>query len=130
MKRSHRKLLFIAAIIIVLVIALSVGINGAMKKLESFNQMDFSVLDMEAVEDGTYTGSADASIVKATVEVTVKDHTMTDIQILEHNHGQGKPAETIVKDIMERNSLEVDAVSGATHSSNVIKAAILDALTK
>jgi uncharacterized protein with FMN-binding domain len=36
----------------------------------------------------------------------------------------------IVNDIVAKNSLEVDAISGATHSSQVIKVAVYNALTK
>ncbi len=57
-------------------------------------------------------------------------HVITGITIVRHDNGKEKPAEAIVDDIIENNSLEVDAISGATYSSNVIKAAVLDALTK
>lgn len=83
---------------------------------------------LSKVADGTYTGSEDGTLVKATVEVTVKDHIITDITILEHQCGTGKSAEVIVKDIVEKNSFDVDAISGATYSSNVIKVAAYNAL--
>lgn len=42
--------------------------------------------------------------------------------------GIGKPAEAIVEDIVENQSIEVDAVSGATNSSRVIMKACENAL--
>jgi uncharacterized protein with FMN-binding domain len=132
MNKNRKKGCLIAALsfVAVIVIAVIVIYNVISSKLDSFKDVDFASLDMTKVEDGTYTGSADGSIVKATVEVTVKDHTITGIKIVKHDNGKGKPAEVIVNDIIAKNSLEVDAISGATHSSNVIKTAVLNALTK
>ncbi len=132
MKNNRNKRILIVALSIIVIIGVSVffGFRAINKKLESFNHIDFSALDLSKVSDGTYTGSADGTIVKATVEVTVKDHVITNVTILKHESGKGQPAEVIVDDIVRQNSLEVDAISGATHSSNIIKAAVLDALTK
>lgn len=129
MNRKKGCLITALVITVILIVAVIIGYNVINKKLESFSHIDFSSLDLSTVEDGTYTGSADGSIVKATVEVTVKNHVITAITIVNHDNGKGKPAEAIVQDIVEHNSLEVDAISGATHSSNIIKAAVLDALT-
>lgn len=122
-------LITVLVVTVIIVIAVIIGYNVITNKLESFSHIDFSTLDLSTVEDGTYTGSADGGIVKATVEVTVKDHVITAIKIVDHDNGKGKPAEAIIHDIVEHNSMEVDAISGATHSSNIIKAAVLDALT-
>ena len=132
MKKSRKLGCLIAALVFiaVIIVTIFVIITVIEKNLESFSELDFASLDMGTVEDGTYTGSADGSIVKATVEVTVKDHVIMDIKILSHDNGKGKPAEAIVDDIVANNSLEVDVVSGATSSSNIIKAAVLNALTK
>jgi len=94
------------------------------------SDFDYSSLDLSSALDGTYTGSEDGGIVKASVEVTVKDQVITQVTILTHECGKGKPAEVIVKDIVEQNSLAVDAISGATFSSGVIKMAVYNALTK
>lgn len=131
-KKSKKKkvVITILSIISVIIIGCVILLIQVNRTLSSFNEVDFASLDLSKVEDGTYTGSADGSIVKATVEVTVKDHIITDVTILSHDNGKGKPAEVIVEDIVEKNSLEVDAISGATHSSNIIKTAVLNALTK
>ena len=51
-----------------------------------------------------------------------------DIEILKHECGKGYPADVIVSDMIKDNTVEVDAVSGATMSSEVIKDAVRDAL--
>ncbi|MDF2611572.1 MAG: uncharacterized protein K0R92_3046, partial [Lachnospiraceae bacterium] len=68
-------------------------------------------------------------IVKASVQVTVLNHAITEVKILSHDNGKGKPAEAITNDIVVNNSLEVDTISGATYSSNVIRMAVYNALT-
>jgi uncharacterized protein with FMN-binding domain len=130
MSKGKRIILIIVVALAVIAVGIGAMINNVSGNLETYNDYDFSGLDLTKVEDGTYTGSEDAGIIKATVEVTVKDHVITDVKILSHDSGQGKPAEAVVKDIVAKNSLEVDAISGATHSSQVIKVAVYNALTK
>jgi len=112
----------------IIVIAIIITIVVMMSKLKNYDTVDFAGMDLSSVEDGTYTGSEDAGLVKASVEVTVSNHTITKVTILSHDCGKGKPAEVIVGDVVAANSLEVDAISGATLSSNVIKMAIYNAL--
>ena len=60
--------------------------------------------------------------------VTVSRGVITDIELLEHKNGRGAPAETIINDILRRQDVNVDAVSGATNSSRVIMKAVENAL--
>lgn len=89
--------------------------------IEDFN------LDM--VEDGSYSGNVDSGVIVVEVKVDVKDHHITNIELLKHQNGQGEPAEVIIDDILERQSLIVDDITGATYSSQVIKKAVEIALT-
>ncbi|MDF2486457.1 MAG: uncharacterized protein K0R46_2625 [Herbinix sp.] len=130
MSKGKKIIIVVFAVIVVIVIGISYMINSISSSLDAYKDYDLSGLDLSRVEDGTYTGSEDAKIIQVTVEVTVKDHVITEVNILSHQNGQGKPAEAIVDDIVAKNSLEVDAISGATHSSLVIKAAVYNALTR
>lgn len=78
--------------------------------------------------DGAYIGEYDAGYIYAKVQVTVKSEKIDHIDLLEHRNEHGKPAEKIISSITEKQSLQVDAVSGATNSSKVIKAAVQNAL--
>jgi len=121
LKKGLIAIIVIIALILIAVVSLIVSMG---KHTSAYNDFDFTGIDLDAVPDGTYTGSEDGGIVKASVEVTVKNHTITQVKILSHDCGKGKPAEVIVDDIVEKNSLAVDTVSGATYSSNVIKMAV------
>lgn len=89
---------------------------------------DYAALDLAQVEDGSYYGEEAAGLIKVKLEVTVKNNTISEITINSHHQAKGKAAEAIIFDIIEENSLAVDAISGATSSSEVIKAAVYNAL--
>ncbi len=86
-------------------------------------------IDLSSIPDGEYIGDYSAFPVYVKVRVTVKDHKILSIKILEHQNGQGKPAEVIVSRVLDFQSLNVETISGATASSKVILKAIESALT-
>lgn len=120
------KVLAVVAVVFVLLIAVIVRVTSSWELPEAVT----ADVNLSLVADGVYTGEYTAQPVKAVVTVQVSDKRITDIVINEHRNGKGKPAEQIVSEIIEQQSLLVDAVSGATHSSNVILRAVEDALTR
>jgi len=68
--------------------------------------------------------------VSATVRVAISGHEIKSTEIVKHDHGKGKPAETITASVIENRFVEADVVSGATYSSKVILKAIENALNK
>lgn len=92
--------------------------------------IDIGTIDFALLQDGTYEGSHDGGMVKATVKATVAGRAVTSIEILKHDCGTGKAAERIVEDVVRRQSLDVEAVAGATYSSRVILKATENALEK
>jgi fumarate reductase flavoprotein subunit len=88
-------------------------------------------------QGGTFAGSGDSKIGGAgsvAVEVTLDDSgVITDVKVTANNDtpGVSDPAvEKIPAAIVEAQSVAVDAVSGATMTSDAILAAVTDALTK
>ncbi|WP_246187899.1 FAD-binding protein [Paenibacillus tengchongensis] len=81
---------------------------------------------------GTYKAEADGKDGKIEVEVTLDDTmTITDIQVLSQNETAGIGVEAINKvkeQIIAGQTLAVDAVSGASETSNALLAAVEDAL--
>ena len=90
----------------------------------------FTDIDLRQVADGTYEGRCATGVVDAGVRVTVKDHILTDIELTEHQNGRGTPAEAILEEMLREQTTDVDAVSGATCSSKVIRKAVEEALAK
>jgi len=90
---------------------------------------DDAAYDLSQLADGTYCGSCDNGIVKAQVEVDVASGVIADVRITEHQNGRGSPAEAVARKVVESQSVEVDAISGATISSNTILKAVENALS-
>lgn len=79
----------------------------------------------------TYTGSAEGKNGTVTVEVVYEDDTIKSVTVTEQEETEGiaDPAlEQIPEAIVEANSTDVEAVSGATVTSEAIKEAVNAAL--
>ena len=112
------------------------------KEVEAWNT---SVLQVQQAEqkaeeekptgpkDGTYEGSAYGFGDLITVSVTLKDGKMTDISVLRAD-GEDKPyykqAVSVLNEMLEAQSTEVDTVSGATLTADGLIDAVADALGK
>ena len=107
------------------------GCSGIKEEMEDFAENGvIATPDLSGIDDGSYEGKYRSGVVNVKVLVTVSEHAITGIEILKHFNGQGGPAEAIVDDIIEKQSLDVDAVTGATYSSKVIRKAVEVALTQ
>ena len=92
--------------------------------------ISFSDPEISAVANSEYTGECDVGYIFAKVKVTVSDGTITSIELLEHRNERGKAGEGVIDEILYEQHTDVDAVSGATNSSKVIKMAVENALKK
>lgn len=81
-------------------------------------------------KDGTYEGSATGYSGQMTVSVTVSGGKITEINIVDTGDDEEYliDAKDVIPQIIEKQSTEVDAVSGATHSSKGIINAVAKAL--
>lgn len=79
-----------------------------------------SMPDLDKIGDGVYAGGAKRFPVLARVEVTVAGGRITAFQILRHRSGRGQAAEALAPRVVAEQTIELDAVSGATYSSTVI----------
>ncbi len=80
--------------------------------------------------DGVYVGSNFTGLGRAKVRVTIRDGRIVEVKTLsKFSSWIGAKAYGVVeKRIVERQSPDVDAVTGATHSSRNIMNAVRDAL--
>ena len=83
--------------------------------------------------DGTYTGSGTGFGGTITVQVTVTDHKIAAINIVDASNETASyfaNAQGVISKILASQSPNVDAVSGATYSSNGIISAVQSALAQ
>ena len=120
-------------IIILIVLVIVLFIAGftvyTQSKLNKLVQMSISNVALESLDDGVYEGDYSVFPISVKLNVTVKGHKITEILILKHINGQGGKAEVIADQVIEKQSLQVDIISGATYSSKVILKALENALT-
>ena len=95
---------------------------------QAVRETTFEDINISDIPDGVYVGEYDVDFIYAKVEVAVQNGEITNINILEHRHERGKTAEVITDSIVDEQKIDVDAISGATNSSTVIKKAVENAL--
>ena len=97
----------------------------------SFSEIQAFLPDLTNKPDGVYRGNYDlsGSPVKVTVDVIIRNNNISDINIIQHFSSPiGKRAEVITESIIIEQSLDIDAISGATGSSKAILKAVENAL--
>ena len=129
MKKIFRVFIVLIFFVLILVVSCTAMMNKEMEKAKN-ELMLVEDPDLSKVEDGTYKGKVETMLVKVELEVSVKNHKIISISIVKHDNGKGKPAEAIIDDIVKDNSTDVELIAGATMSSLVIRAAVIDALNK
>lgn len=84
-------------------------------------------------KDGTYEGTGAGLQDDIKVQVTVSEGKISKVDILEHKESPGvsDPAlEKIPAAILEKQTFEVDTISGVTYTSDGIKDAVEEALNQ
>jgi len=84
------------------------------------NTIGLKTPDLTQIADGAYQGQYQLGPVFARVEVAVKDHHIVQFTILEHRKGLGGKAESLAAGVVDRQSVELDVVAGATTSSKAL----------
>ena len=129
--RMSKKKVVLFVIMLLLLIGLVWGIiylKSVSDYKQAVKETTFEEINISDISDGVYIGEYDVDFIYAKVEVTVQNGEITNINILEHRHERGKTAEVITDSIVDEQKIDVDAISGATNSSTVIKKAVENAL--
>lgn len=90
--------------------------------------LPISSVRLDTVADGTYIGVCQNKILFAVVEVQVHAHRITDASVLWHKASYLPQAEAVAANVVAGQSLDVDAVSGATLTRATVLKAIENAL--
>lgn len=129
-KFSGKRIIMCIATFIVLIVLIptAVYLKSVADYQNAVKTTTVGEVDLSDLSDGVYVGEYDVNFIYAKVEVTVQNGKMEDISILEHKQERGKVAEAVVTKMVAEQKIDVDAVSGATNSSTVIKKAVENAL--
>ncbi len=129
--RIYKKKMVLFIIMLLLLVGFVWGIlylKSVADYKKAVKETTFEDINISDIPDGVYVGEYDVNFIYAEVEVTVQNGEITNINILEHRHERGKTAEVITDSMVDEQKIDVDAISGATNSSIVIKKAVENAL--
>lgn len=128
-QRKKAVLIVISALLVIGLLAGGIYLKAISDYKSKVNALTFDEIDLTKVADGIYEGQCDTGVVRAKVQVTVRDHRLESVELLEHENGRGTPAEAILDQMVQKQTTAVDTVSGATCSSKVIRKAVENAVT-
>ena len=115
---------------IVFLVLIAVGAFFAFYGLNDIKQMEVADIDISQMQDGTYTGEFKKGRWVHEVEVTIMDQRITGIRSINKvtDKGQKKIVDGAIKAMIEKQSIRIDAVSGASVSTKAFQKAVEDAL--
>ncbi|MDD4096240.1 MAG: FMN-binding protein [Oscillospiraceae bacterium] len=125
MKKGLKIFLIVIAILFILI---GLTLAAALPGLKEVTDLDIESVDLTQIPDGSYTGSYDSFRWSTSVKVTIMDHRITDIQSVKIQDGRDSLTEDLKEKVLSEQTADVDAVSGATASSNAYLKAIENAL--
>jgi uncharacterized protein with FMN-binding domain len=114
--------------VILLIIIINLFSCTGVKQNNEQRKSEVIKVDLAKVGDGDYAGKYNVNINSASVLVSVKNGVIQNIKILKHHHGPGYGVDKLTEEIIKKQTLEVDVITGATKSSYVLKKAIENAL--
>lgn len=144
-RKGKRKMWIVIGVVAGLIVLFLIGailcnVFTAKERREA-RDLPIGVIDFKELSDGTYMGEYEGGMYKlraAKVQVTVSSGRVTDIELLKGAlNKEGQPAELnakglSIKDLFGRvinsQSLQVDAISGATLTSKAHLKAVENAL--
>lgn len=106
------------------------NVNAENKQESSIEtNLDFYEI-LENLPDGKYTGKAMGNSAYIKVEVEVKNHIIENVKVVDQMEDEPywSYAIEVIEDIVNNNSIDVDAISSATYSSEGIMEAVKNAI--
>lgn len=111
---------------------LETSLDSMVAKYTTQNQEAKETEETYLWQDGTYEGTGTGFAGELTVSVTIEKGTITDIQLVDSGNDDAayvNMAVGVIDKMLAAQTSEVDAVSGATFSSNGIMDAVAEALS-
>ena len=119
--------------VIVSVIAVPIILVAGLFLIVRFQKDAVPVDTKEMIlKDGTHLGKSFKFPGEMPIQMTVEENRITDIRITKHRSPKkyNEMLNPLIQDVIEKQSTDVDSVSGATMSSRSLKKAINDAIQK
>lgn len=119
----------ILSVIIVFVLVIAGGVFYITRGLDAGSKMVINTVDILPLEDGEYTGKHDAGRFSNEIKVMVKDHKITKVDVVKDvTFSRPEVTQELVSKVIEKQSIDVDTVTGATVTCKAYLKAIENAL--
>jgi uncharacterized protein with FMN-binding domain len=116
--------------VLILALVIGSGVFYITRGLKTGAGLAIGSVDLNTLGDRDYKGSYDSGRFSNEVSVTVKDHRITDIELVKDvTFSKPEVYETLFNRVMEKQDVTVDTVSGATVTSKAYLRSIENALT-
>ncbi|HZW50111.1 MAG TPA: FMN-binding protein [Bacillota bacterium] len=118
----------LAAILAVIVLFSAVMTMVLSQGLKAGSNLEINGIDLSSVKDGVYNGKYDAGRFSNQLNVTVKDHKITKIEIVKDvTFASAAVSEAVFTKVIEEQKIQFDAIAGATVTSKAYLKAIENA---
>ena len=97
-------------------------------QVQEAKNLPFYNTPLEAVADGTYYGKTYTKFLHVQLEVTVQDHQLKEIKIIENKGSQGQKIQPIIQEMIKQNKVVVPAIKGEELASLVFISCVDTAL--
>ena len=112
-------------VLIIIIFVSGIGFFYMSRGLDSGRELSINKVDFSSLVDGTYTGTYRGGRWTNTVKVTIKDHRILDIEIVDDIlFSQPEVFEKILDRVLDEQKVKVDVISEATVTSKAYLKAI------
>lgn len=121
----------ILAFLLFVIVAVGVMYVYMTRGMDELKEAQVRSISPLSLEDGVYTGAFDSGRWANTVEVTVKDRKITEIALVEDvTFSRAEISKGLFDEVIEKQDLDVEIVSGATMTCKAYLVALERALVK
>lgn len=125
---------FLKVIIIIVAVVLIAGVGAFAFATAGMNQVlgeTINPVDLSALPDGKYRGVYENGRWSNTVEVTIEANKIVDVTISDDvTVAQDDITNQLIQKVIEKQNIDVDAISGATATCNAYLKAMEDAFNQ
>ena len=98
-------------------------------RLREASSLPFYKVELSQIEDGEYEGQTYTSFLHLKLKVTVENHQLKNIEVLENDGLDGETAKPIIEEMIKQNKIVVPAIKGAELGSLVYISCVSTALS-
>jgi uncharacterized protein with FMN-binding domain len=121
----------VLSVVIIFALISAGGVFYLTRGLEKGSQLAISNVDLSSISDGIYNGSYDSGRWTNKVAVTVKNHKIEAIKLIDDVMvPQAELEDKLFNKVIQTQSVNIDVVSGATVTSKAYLKSIENALKK